>query len=201
MIVTINGADGSGKGTILNALTGPIYGECSRIHSRPGIILPKANIEIRKRYLDRPEEVPKRQMFLQVAKVALFILEFQIFVIWHKITAPGKLLVLERSLVDLYVHPARYGLEAWIVDRLRLLLVDWYADLNICLTGDPETIAARKQELRATEIDRLNARYREATGRSIRKLLLIDTTLESVEESRKRIIARINEASSVPVAR
>ena len=109
-------------------------------------------------------------------------------------------MILERSLVDLYVHPARYGLETWLVDRLRPVLVDWYADLNICLTGDPEKMAARKQELQATEIARLNERYQEATGRSSRKQLLIDTTRESIDVSRERMIARLNELSHVRIA-
>lgn len=200
MIVTINGADGSGKSTILNAMTGAIQGEHTQKHSRPGNISPKTNTEKQNRYVDRPGAVPKRRVSLQLAKIVLFMLEFQTFAIWHKITARRKLVILERSLVDLYVHPARYGLETWLVDRLRPVLVDWYADLNICLTGDPEKMAARKQELQATEIARLNERYQEATGRSSRKQLLIDTTRESIDVSRERMIARLNELSHVRIA-
>lgn len=201
MIVTINGADGSGKSTILNALTGALKGEYTQKHSRPGNILPKTNTEKQNRYVERPGEVPKRRVSLQLAKIVLFMLEFQTFAIWHKITAQRKLVILERSLVDLYVHPARYGLETWLVDRLRPVLVDWYADLNICLTGDSETMAARKPELQATEIAFLNARYQEATARLSRKQLLIDTTRESIAESRERMFARLNEVTYVRIAR
>lgn len=199
MIVTINGADGSGKSTILKAMTGVIECGYTLSHSRPGNILPKTDTEKQNRYVDRPGEVPKRRLYLQMAKIVLFILEFQTFAIWHKITARRKLVILERSLVDLYVHPDRYGLETWLVDRLRPVLVDWYADLNICLKGDSETMAARKQELEATEIARLNARYQEATGRPRHKQLLVDTTREAVNESRGRLIERLNELSYVRI--
>lgn len=198
MIVTINGADGSGKSTILEVLAEAIEGEYTHYHSRPGNISPKNNLKKMKQYVDRPGEVPKRGISLQLAKIFLFLLEFQTFAIWHKITPRRKLVILERSLVDLYVHPARYGLETWLVDRLRPLLVDWYSDLNICLTGDAQTMAARKHELQATVIDALNKRYQEATERAGGKLLLIDTTRESIEVSRVRMLARLNELTGRP---
>ena len=200
MIVTVNGGDGSGKSSVLNAMTGVLQCKYIHTHSRPGNILPKVNKEKQSLYVDRPGEVPKRRVSLQLAKIVLFVLEFQTFAIWHKITSRRKLVILERSLVDLYVHPARYGLETWLVDRLRPVLVDWYADLNICLKGDSEAMAARKQELQATEITRLNLLYQEATGRSNRKQLLIDTTSESIDESRERMIARLNELPHIRIS-
>ncbi|MBF9050471.1 hypothetical protein GTA62_15595 [Roseobacter sp. HKCCD9010] len=196
MIITLNGADGSGKSTIINAVAEVTDNRFVHFHSRPGNLAPKSNTEKQRRYVDRPGEVPKRKVYLQVAKIGLFLAEFYSFAIWHKLMAGPTVVILERSLADVYVHPDRYGLDHWLVERLRGLLRDWYADLNIVLTGDAETMANRKQELPASEIDALNRRYAAALARAKEKVLTIDTTRDSVNQSQARIASRIGQITS-----
>ena len=97
------------------------------------------------RYVDCPENAPKRNFLLQTMKVALFIIEFNLVALSHKMLKRKKLVILERSLVDLYVHPERYGINFWLIEKFRPLLIDWYADLNILLTGDAHLIEKRKK--------------------------------------------------------
>ncbi len=201
MIVTINGVDGSGKSTILEAIRESTKVELCHYHSRPGLVIPKNNAKKYNKYVDRPNEVPKRRRHMQLAKLALFLFEFQLLAIWHRITFQQKLVILERSLIDLYVHPARYGLESGLVERTQTLLMEWYVDLNICLTGDPRTIADRKQELDEPEISDLNNRYLEILCRSKEKLLVIDTTTESVAHAAERMNERLRKMSNGRVVR
>ena len=191
MIITINGADGSGKSTILKSLAEITDGDFTHRHSRPGNVLPKHNTEKSNRYVACPDLLPKYKMHLQLVKIGLFIMEFQTFALWHKILPRHKIAIFERSLVDLYVHPARYGLDTWVVERLRPLLVDWYADLNICLIGDANMMAKRKQELVVADIIHLNNRYQAALEPTAKKRMVIDTTCETVSQSRDKIIAHL----------
>ena len=111
--------------------------------------------------------------------------------IWHIIFNKKKLIILERSLLDLYVHPTRYGIDLWLVEKFRFLLVDWYSDLNILLTGDPKTMASRKQELVSSKIKFLNGRYEFELTRSTKRLVIVNTTNEPPSSSLKKIISCI----------
>jgi len=189
MIITINGADGSGKGVIVNALSRAGGGNVQHCHSRPANLVRKPDAEKQAKYVNRPNAAPKYAAHLQMAKLLLFWCEYQAIAIWHLATGSRNLLLLERSLADLCAHPVRYGLEDRIVRRLRFFLREWYADLNICLTGDAHVLADRKKELEAAEITELNARYRAVLGRSKRKFLLVDTTENTPAESVARIMS------------
>ena len=191
MIVTLNGADGSGKSSILDAITRATQGEITHYHSRPGNIVPKKSADKQIRYVDCPSQVPKRRVALQWAKIVLFVFEFQAFAIWHKLTARRRLVILERSLIDLYVHPDRYGLENRHTRSILVFLTEWYCDLNILLIGDAQRMADRKPELKASEIATLNYRYRAVLGRKTNRLLVIDTTAETMTQSRDRVTSRL----------
>ena len=191
MIVTINGSDGSGKSKIIGSLLEIKELDAIHYHSRPGNIVPKKGSTIIDQYIDRPDDVPKRQLVLQITKILLFLVEFQILAIWHIIFNKKKLIILERSLLDLYVHPTRYGIDLWLVEKFRFLLVDWYSDLNILLTGDPKTMASRKQELVSSKIKFLNGRYEFELTRSTKRLVIVNTTNEPPSSSLKKIISCI----------
>lgn len=191
MIITINGADGSGKSTIINAISESTNGEFTHYHSRPGNVLPKGNDAKQQKYVNTPSAVPKRRLCLQFAKIGLFLLEFHFLVLCHKLFSRKKLIVLERSLADLYVHPERYGLDNRFVDSIQGCLFDWYSDLNICLVGEPSVVANRKRELQASEISSLNERYLHILGKKMDRRLVIDTTNTSVPNSTKKLIERL----------
>ena len=78
MIVTINGSDGSGKSKIIGSLLEIKELDAIHYHSRPGNIVPKKGSTIIDQYIDRPDDVPKRQLVLQITKILLFLVEFQI---------------------------------------------------------------------------------------------------------------------------
>lgn len=191
MIVTINGVDGSGKSTIINSLAQKYQDNFTQYHSRPGIFLPKNNLEKLNKYVHHPDKIPKRGVFLQILKIILFIIEFNIVGIWYKITSRKKLIILERSLVDLCIHPSRYGLDNWITERFKYFLFDWYSNLNICLTGDAYIIANRKPELQISKILYLNNHYEAVLSLAPNLFFLINTTNETISLTKERMIKRI----------
>ena len=191
MIATVNGPDGSGKSQIINSLSIPKKLIVLHHHSRPGNIIPKRNSKKTNRFVNCPEKVSKRNFFLQVTKLALFLIEFHLFAIFHKFLKRKKLVILERSLIDLYVHPARYGIDCWLVEKFRIFFTEWYSDLNVLLTGDVYIIEKRKEELKASKIIKLHDRYFSQLNRAPEKLLMINTTSNSVPESVDQIFVRL----------
>jgi thymidylate kinase len=189
MIITINGPDGSGKGTILDLLIEKVGKPVKHIHSRPGNLLKKP--ETISKFVEEPGSVPAKPKLAQFAKLGLFLAEFHSFGLLQKLSAGGTLVILERSLADLTVHPQRYGLSGSVSRLASVLASEWYADLNILLSGDAAQIAQRKEELQASEIQALSDRYLAQLGKAKEKLLVLDTTSGGPAAMVDAILARI----------
>lgn len=130
---------------------------------------------------------------LQVIKIFLFAVEFNIFALWHKLASKNRLVILERSLIDLKIHPERYGLSHSLANLFSPLLTEWYADIDFRLIGDPQMIAARKSDLSFDEIMALNAEYSRKINGDWGLTCIVDTTSQSAEESSDKMADQIRD--------
>lgn len=193
MIITINGVDGSGKSSVIYKLRQRITRPISHQHSRPSLILRRRNTARATAYIDRPGQVPQRNYLLQVIKIFLFVVEFNIFAVWHKLVSKSRLVILERSLIDLKIHPERYGLSRNLANHFSPLLTEWYTDIDFRLIGDSQVIAARKSDLSYGEIAALNAEYSHKINGGRGLTCIVDTTSQSEEESSDKMADQIRD--------
>lgn len=162
--IAILGVDGSGKSSVLQALSerflaAPITG-VKVIHRRPALVYP-ANEQ-------KPGEPithysrPAHGKVKSTLKLAVMVMDW-LFGYWGILAhqrAQGYLLFCDRhSLLDMIADPLRYryGGSSWLV-RMSLYLVPM-PDLVLLLDAPVATLQARKQELPVEEVTRQRQAY------------------------------------------
>lgn len=162
VMIALQGTDGSGKSTIINALPDVLENSFNNdftdyYHWRPGFLSRETKTENGKPVDASQPHAQKPQGFLMsLAKLAFFALDY-FCGYWGKIRwqmAKGHLVVFDRYYYDFYLDKIRYRLKLgnfWI--RLFQIIVP-KPDITFLLTGEAEPIFERKKEIPLSEVQR-----------------------------------------------
>jgi thymidylate kinase len=187
-VIVVLGTDGSGKSTIINAIT-PIINEAFHKsviynHLRPNV-LPELGVLLgRKAKTDKPIVVtnPHAQKpsgpVGSIFRWGYYLLDYTLGYIksvFPQIRTKSKVFIFDRYYYDYYIDQrrSRTSLPHWIL-RLGECLVPT-PDIILCLGGDPQKIYSRKPETSLKEVTR-QTRILQKFCHSRRKAVWIDTT-------------------------
>ena len=157
------GPDGVGKSTLIDGLQealAPVFGRQQVFHWRPGLALPIRDDDDSPA---GPHADPPRGALLSVCYLLGFFADFCLgrALRVRPLLAQSGLIIFDRYFPDLMVDRQRYRYAGpeWLVRALWKLL-ERRGDLALILTGAPEAIFRRKQQLPLEELARQTARYR-----------------------------------------
>lgn len=200
LFIVLIGPDGSGKSTIAEHLLTRGRAEFKGVdhfHWRPGV-LPQLKKKLKDTHANEVDNAPPRKFaygkLISLIRFIYYLMDF-IAGYWLRVY-PGrkrcKLVLAERWYFDVIVNPERYGFDVpqWIRYSAKYFLPT--PDITILLTGDPEVIHARKNELDPhaimEQIDKLKRLLDGMPG------LAIVPTDVAIEDSIEKIDAVIDEA-------
>ena len=169
LFIAILGPDGAGKSTVLDGLVSRIrelFGELQRHHWRPGI-LPEIGVLLGKRTAEKkpvtdPHGKPPHSLPAAFFRLAYYWLDYWLG--WlprlRKRRAQVHLVLFDRYADDWWCDPRRYrfALPQWLL-RLAARTVP-QPDFTFVLLADATTIATRKAELPAENLQPILDRYR-----------------------------------------
>ena len=165
-MISVMGTDGSGKSTVIDAITpwldeafhhGVIYR-----HLRPtvipdlGIILGKRKSEPG-RVVTNPHAHKPSGLFGSLVKWGYYLIDYTfgyLKLVWPQVSFKSKLFIFDRYYYDYYVDQKRMGvsLPKWLICLGELFVPT--PDMIICLGGNPQKIYERKPETSLNEVTR-----------------------------------------------
>lgn len=202
--IAVLGTDGSGKSTIINAITPwleeAFHGGVRYNHLRPNF-MPDMAVLMGKRKKPKEGEYivvsdphsKKQSGFVgSLVRWGYYLIDYTIGyfkVVWLRIKTHSDVFIFDRYYYDYYIDQkrSRTNLPNWII-RLGECLVPT-PDIILCLGGDPEKIYNRKPETSLQEVKRQTKALTEFCN-TRRNAVWIDTTLtpeESIREAKKAI--------------
>ena len=190
-VIAVQGTDGSGKSTIINAITpwleesyhkGIIYN-----HLRPNAI-PDLGVILGKKEKPKKDDVPvvntdphalKPSGFVgSIIRWAYYMIDYTfgyLKTVYPFVSTKSKVFIFDRYYYDYYIDQrrSRTNLPNWIL-RFGEIFVP-KPDLVLCLGGDPEKIYSRKPETSLEEVNRQTAVLQKLCNNS-KNAVWIDTT-------------------------
>ena len=206
-IIVVEGTDGSGKSTIIDAFTpwlnegfhnGVIYN-----HLRPNAI-PDLGVVLGKKKALKKGEEPKvvsdphagnpSGTLGSLIRWSYYMIDYTygyLKKVWLPIHSKSKVFVFDRYYYDYYVDPYRMStiLPKWILRMGEFFVPS--PDLTICLGGDPEKIYARKPETSLEEVTRQTNVLKEF-ARTHKNTVWVDTTVAPEESIKAAMEAIVN---------
>ena len=202
-VIAVLGTDGSGKSTIINAIT-PIINEAFHKsiiynHLRPNV-LPELGVLLgKKEKTDKPIVVtnPHAQkpsgLVGSVFRWGYYLLDYTLGYmksVFPRIHTKSKVFIFDRYYYDYYIdqHRSRTSLPHWIL-RVGECVVPT-PDIILCLGGDPQKIYIRKPETSLGEVGR-QTHVLQKFCHNHHKAVWIDTTTttqESINATMKAIV-------------
>lgn len=197
VVISILGVDGAGKTTVINAILPALNAATHNAvvvqHLRPTLLPPLARLKGKKSLtvgavLEPHGSKPSGKLG-SLFRLVYLNLDYLIgYWLWTrpKIAKQPTVVIFDRYAYDMALDPRRFRIG------LSSRVAGWFAalapkpDLIICLHGNPEVIAARKQELPLEETRRQVDALRAFAGREPRAVLISTDT--SVEETRDRVL-------------
>lgn len=162
IVVALQGTDGSGKTTIIDALpkvlgnTWPPDGAIHYFHCRPYVLEPskQEKHDVRRRACPNPHQGKPYGKWKSLAKLAYCVFDYIIG--WcgpvHWARAKGHMVVFDRYYYDYYLDKLRYrfNLSDGIIRFMQHFVPEPH--ITFVLTGDAEPIWARKKEIPLEEV-------------------------------------------------
>ncbi|WP_129619062.1 P-loop NTPase family protein [Bacteroides stercoris] len=187
-VIAVLGTDGSGKSTIINAIT-PIINEAFHKsviynHLRPNV-LPELGILLGKKkktdktiIVTNPHSQEPSGLIGSIFRWGYYLLDYTLGYmksVFPQIRTKSKVFIFDRYYYDYYIDQrrSRISLPHWIL-RLGECLVPT-PDIILCLGGDPKKIYSRKPETSLKEVIRQTYVLQEFCHNH-RKAIWIDTT-------------------------
>ena len=187
-MIAVLGTDGSGKSTIINAIT-PIINEAFHKsviynHLRPNV-LPELGILLGKKkktdktiIVTNPHSQEPSGLIGSIFRWGYYLLDYTLGYmksVFPQIRTKSKVFIFDRYYYDYYIDQrrSRISLPHWIL-RLGECLVPT-PDIILCLGGDPKKIYSRKPETSLKEVIRQTYVLQEFCHNH-RKAIWIDTT-------------------------
>jgi len=199
-IIAILGVDGAGKSTIIDAIKRPLDDATHNAtfvqHLRPTLLPPLARLRGKKAIDTRPVTEPHSSApsgALGSLSRLVYLTADYILGYWLKtrpqIAKRPAICLFDRYAYDMIIDPRRFRIA------LPSKLIRWFTtlapkpDLVFCLYGNPEVIAARKQELPLAEVARQVDALKEFAANEPRAVLI--STEGTVEQSRDQVLEAI----------
>lgn len=197
IVVAILGVDGAGKSTVINAILPALNAATHNAvvvqHLRPTLLPPLARLKGKKNLPAGPVLEPHGSRpsgkLGSLLRLSYLTLDYLIgYWLWTrpKIAKSPTLVIFDRYAYDMDLDPCRFriGLSGRVAGWFTALAPK--PDLILCLHGDPEVIATRKQELPREETRRQVDALRAFASREPRAVLISTDT--SVEETRDQVL-------------
>lgn len=205
-VLAVLGTDGSGKSTIINAIT-PWLNECFHHgvvynHLRPNAI-PDLGVVLGKKEAPKKGEEPKVNdnphglkpsgFVGSLVRWGYYMIDYTfgyMKTVWPHVATKSKVFIFDRYYYDYYIDQrrSRTSLPHWIL-RFGEIFVPT-PDLTLCLGGDPKKIYERKPETSLEEVTRQTEVLRRFCDKR-KKAVWVDTTLtpeESIQMAKQAIV-------------
>ncbi len=208
--IAILGVDGAGKSTIIDAIK-PVLDEATHNavfvqHLKPGLLPPLARLKGKKAAAAGPTIDPHGSTPSGCVGSSLRLLYLMLdywlgywLKIRPRIAKLPTIVIFDRYAYDMALDPLRFRIN--LPDRLILLLTKMAPrpDRVICLYGDPQTLASRKNELPLAEVSRQVQEIMSfAAANSQARLVSTDG---SIEEARDQVLKELADCCcSTPLA-
>jgi len=202
MIVFL-GTDGAGKSTIIEAIKPALMDATHKSvlikHLRPRLLPPigriKGTRDNQNETVTDPHGASSSGTLLSLVRLAFYYLDYTIgywLLVRPIISKSPSVVIFDRYAYDILLDPKRLriNLPQWIL-RLFVSIVP-KPDLTVCLYGNAEVIAARKNELSVDEVKRQVDALVSFAG-NVKSRLLVNTE-SSVVETRNCILYSIKNA-------
>ena len=207
-VIAVLGTDGSGKSTIIDAITPwldeAFHNGVKYYHLRPNL-LPDIAVLLGKRTKDECHpavasnpHIYKPSGFLgSISRLLYYLLDYSIgyfFKVWKQIALHSKVIIFDRYYYDYYFDAWRYliSLPYWIL-RIGEVFVP-KPDIILCLGGDPEIIYSRKPETTLAEVTRQTEELKRFAARRS-NAVWVDTTQpieNSILEVKRAILSTLS---------
>ncbi len=197
VVIAILGVDGAGKSTVINsilpALNAATHNAVIVQHLRPGLLPPLARLKGKKHRQQGPVLEPHGSKpsgkLGSLMRLSYLTLDYIVgYWLWTrpKIAKQPAVVIFDRYAYDMALDPRRFriGLSGHVAGLFAALAPK--PDLIICLHGNPDVIAVRKQELSLEETHRQVEALRKFASREPRAVLIATDT--SVEETRDKVL-------------
>lgn len=197
VVIAILGVDGAGKSTVINsilpALNAATHNAVIVQHLRPGLLPPLARLKGKKHRQRGPVLEPhgskpsgKLGSLMRLSYLTLDYIAGYWLWTRPKIAKQPTVVIFDRYAYDMALDPRRFriGLSGRVAGLFAALAPKPH--LIICLHGNPDVIAARKQELPLEETHRQVEALRKFASREPLSVLIATDT--SVEETRDKVL-------------
>lgn len=200
-VIAILGTDGAGKSTIINAIK-PVLDDATHNatiikHLRPNLLPPLARLKgITKQEnierVDDPHGSSPSGLLVSLFRLSYLTLDY-IFGYWLKtrpaIAKQPTVIIFDRYAYDMELDPRRFRIKLppKLIRIFNLLVPK--PDLIICLYGEPEKIALRKQELPLEEVTRQTRELINFAKREPRAILI--STDGTIDQTRDTVLSEL----------
>lgn len=202
-MVAILGTDGSGKSTVINAISPVLmhatHGALTIQHLRPRLFPSLGSLKqsgvVEDDVVTDPHAAKPSGYFLSMVRLTYYLMDY-IIGYWVRvrpqISKSPTIFLFDRYAYDLLIDPKRLriNLPTWVLRIFTLLAPR--PDLIICLHGDPEVLAARKKELPLSEVRR-QVEALIAFSKKEKKAVSVSTEL-AISDTRDLILQAIKSA-------
>lgn len=196
-VIAVLGVDGAGKSTVINAILPALNAATHNAvvvqHLRPTLLPPLARFKGKKNLpagpvLEPHGSTPSGRLG-SLLRMTYLTLDYLLgYWLWTrpKIAKQPAVMLFDRYAYDMAIDPRRFRIG------LSGRVAGWFAalapkpDLIVCLHGNPEVIAARKNELTLEETRRQVEVLRAFADREPRAVLI--STDISIEETRDQVL-------------
>lgn len=185
--MTLDGIDGSGKSTQL-ALIMQHRNDVVHFHGRPQRIVKKRKASAAQ--IANPMARPRHGWIASLTISALIVVEYWIAALHNIFLAPEKLVIFERSFVDVRLSPERYGLSPRLAKLVFACAPHKLIDRHIILVAPADVLLARKQELLPKTIETIMVEIEHFAAANPRCHIL-NTATNTVEEVQTKLISLI----------
>jgi len=171
-IITFSGVDGAGKSTILTQTAKMLENQYRKnvvvLRHRPSVFPILSALTLGKKAAEKksmatlPRTGKKQGMISSAIRFAYYFLDYQIGQIYiHcKYVSKGYVVLYDRYYFDFILDGRRTSIDLGTALPKFLYKFIYKPTLNIFLFADAETILKRKQELSASVIEKLTAKYK-----------------------------------------
>jgi len=201
-MIVLLGTDGAGKSTVIEAIKPALMDATHNAllvkHLRPRLFPPLGRIKEKTRddneVVTDPHGAVASGYFLSLVRLAYYWLDYTIgyWLLVRPVLSKSPAIVLfDRYAYDILLDPKRLriNLPQWVL-RIFVSIVP-KPDLTICLYGDPEVLAQRKNELPVQEVERqVNALVSFSENGGKRRLINTEST---IVETRNHILNSIKD--------
>ena len=177
-IIIFLGVDGSGKSTLINAISNSNKKKFHTIHFIPDFF--RKN----KKSITNPHGKKKRSKIYSFIKVIYWLINFKLFAILNRNSK--KIFIFDRYIYDVIIDPLRYRFS--LSEKMTNIFLKYIIkpDLIVLLSGNPKKIYVRKKELKLKEIIRLNTRYNKFVQKFNSKIIL--NSFSKINYNKKKIL-------------